>query len=104
MRRWFPPTACPARCAPFGRFSRLLAAAGRTILLPGFPPPLRIRPDGPPVCPLTTRCQSSSPAVLLHSFGVEPLICPPRRPDLKPFVERCIRTLKYECLYPQPPQ
>ena len=35
---------------------------------------------------------------------MEVVICPPQRPDLKPFVERCIRTLKYECLYPQPPQ
>lgn len=29
---------------------------------------------------------------------MEPVICPPHRPDLKPFVERCIATLKYEWL------
>jgi hypothetical protein len=31
-------------------------------------------------------------------LGVEPVICPPRRPDKKPYVERCVRTLKYEWL------
>jgi hypothetical protein len=35
---------------------------------------------------------------LLWSLGVEPIICPPHRPDLKPFVERCIGTLKHEWL------
>ena len=39
----------------------------------------------------------------LQCLGVEVVVCPPRRPDLKPFVERCIRTLKHECLYPQMP-
>jgi hypothetical protein len=29
---------------------------------------------------------------------VEPVICPPRRPDKKPVVERCIGTLKHEWL------
>ena len=35
---------------------------------------------------------------LLHALGVEPVICPPRRPDKKPYVERCIRTFKHEWL------
>lgn len=35
---------------------------------------------------------------LLHVLGVEPVICPPRRPDKKPYVERCIRTFKHEWL------
>jgi Integrase core domain len=35
----------------------------------------------------------------LLSLGIEPVLCPPRRPDLKPLVERCIRTLKHECLW-----
>ncbi len=34
----------------------------------------------------------------LQAVGVEPIICPPRRPDKKPYVERCIRTLKHEWL------
>jgi len=35
---------------------------------------------------------------LLRCLGIEDVICPPHRPDLKPFVERTIRTLKYEWL------
>ena len=35
----------------------------------------------------------------LRCLGIEPDICPPRRPDLKPFVERGVRTMKHECLY-----
>jgi transposase InsO family protein len=40
----------------------------------------------------------------LWCLGIEPDPTPPRRPDLKPFVERCIRTLKYECLWIHRPQ
>ncbi|GAB5426389.1 MAG: hypothetical protein Crog4KO_35360 [Crocinitomicaceae bacterium] len=36
-------------------------------------------------------------------IGIEPIVCPPRRPDKKGYVERVIRTLKYECLYIQKP-
>lgn len=32
-------------------------------------------------------------------IGMEPVVCPPRRPDLKPYIERSIRTIKYEKLY-----
>lgn len=32
------------------------------------------------------------------TLGVQVFICPPRRPDLKPFVERAIRTLEHECV------
>jgi len=35
---------------------------------------------------------------LLRVLGVEPVICPPRRPDKKPYVERCVRTFKHEWL------
>jgi Integrase core domain len=35
---------------------------------------------------------------LLHCLGLQVLICPPRRPDKKPFVERYNRTYEYECL------
>ncbi|MBI5928303.1 MAG: transposase [Chloroflexi bacterium] len=34
----------------------------------------------------------------LQMVGVEPVICPPRRPDKKPYVERCVRTFKQEWL------
>lgn len=39
----------------------------------------------------------------LLCLGITPDICPPRRPDLKPYVERFIRTQKEECLYPKKP-
>lgn len=39
----------------------------------------------------------------LLCLGVEVDICPPRRPDLKPFVERFIRNQKEECIYPRRP-
>lgn len=46
-----------------------------------------------------TRDSYPSPLVrFLRILGVEPVICPPHRPDRKPFVERAIRTLKYEWL------
>jgi len=40
--------------------------------------------------------RDSCPSILvrmLRVLGVEPIVCPPRRPDKKPVVERCIRTL-----------
>jgi hypothetical protein len=39
----------------------------------------------------------------LLCLGVTLDICPPRRPDRKPFVERFIRTQKEECVYPRQP-
>lgn len=46
-----------------------------------------------------------SPLVrFLLCIGVEPDPTPPRRPDLKPFVERSVRTLKYECLWEARPE
>jgi len=40
----------------------------------------------------------------LLALGVVPDITPPRKPTEKPFVERSIRTLKYEALYPRSPK
>ena len=34
----------------------------------------------------------------LLCLGIEPIICPPQRPDKNPFVERYHRTYEYECL------
>jgi hypothetical protein len=39
----------------------------------------------------------------LLCVGVTPDVCPPHRPDLKPYVERFIRTQKEECIYPDRP-
>jgi hypothetical protein len=33
----------------------------------------------------------------LQCLGIEPRVCPPRRPDKNPFVERYHRNFKYEC-------
>lgn len=39
----------------------------------------------------------------LLCVGITSDICPPRRPDLKAYVERFIRTQKEECIYPKRP-
>lgn len=39
----------------------------------------------------------------LLCVGVTPDVCPPHRPDLKPYVERFIRSQKEECIYPHRP-
>lgn len=39
----------------------------------------------------------------LLCLGVQPEVCPPRRPDLKPYVERFIRSFQEECVYPRRP-
>jgi len=47
------------------------------------------------------------PSALLRFFlcvGIEPVVCPPKRPDKNPFVERYHRNLKYECLLQEYPE
>ena len=39
----------------------------------------------------------------LLCVGIQPDVCPPKRPDLKPYVERFNRTQKEECIYPKSP-
>lgn len=79
---------------------RILA---QTFLLHGLPQRLRFDRDSRFVGSWTTDGYPSAWVRFLHCLGVEPVICPPRRPDLKPFVERLIRTIKYEKLYVQRP-
>lgn len=70
----------------------------RMFILCGLPKKLRMDRDPRFVWSWTT---DSFPAPLirfLRVVGVEEDICPPRRPDRKAYVERCIRTLKEECL------
>lgn len=46
------------------------------------------------------------PSVFMRTvlcLGLSLDICPPRRPDRKPYVERFIRTHKEECVYPRRP-
>jgi hypothetical protein len=75
-----------------------LDAVVRLFILYGMPKRLRFDRDVR-LFGSWTRDSYPSPLVcLLRCFGVEDIICPPHRPDLKPFVERCIQTLKYEWL------
>jgi len=80
------------------RADTALTAVTRLFLLNGLPKRLRFDRDPRLVWSWTA---DSFPAPLirfLHVLGVEPVICPPRRPDKKPYVERCIRTFKHEWL------
>jgi hypothetical protein len=40
----------------------------------------------------------------LRVLGIEPVVCPPRRPDKKPIIERLIYSLKHEHLSKYAPQ
>lgn len=75
-----------------------LQAVAQLLLLHGCPKQLRFDRD-PRLWGSWTRDSYPSPLVrFLRVMGIEPIVCPPRRPDKKPFVERCIRTLKEEWL------
>lgn len=62
--------------------------------------PKRLRFDRDPrLWGAWTRDSYPSPLIrFLRVLGIEPVVCPPHRPDLKPVVERTIQTLKYEWL------
>ena len=80
-----------------------LQAVARLFALHGLPQRLRLDRDSRWVGSWTNDGYPSAFVRFLLCLRVEPVICPPRRPDLKPFVERCIRTLKHECLLEQRP-
>jgi hypothetical protein len=80
------------------RAATALDALQRLFAAQGLPQRLRFDRD-PRLWGAWTRDSYPSPWVrVLHALGVTPVICPPHRPDKKPFVERCIGTLKYEWL------
>lgn len=82
------------------RFHAHSALEGLTQLLlsQGLPQRLRFDRDAR-LFGSWTRDSYPSPFIrFLRCLGIEPVVCPPRRPDLKPFVERGIRTIKEECL------
>jgi len=81
-----------------------LRAVARLLLLNGLPQWLRFDRDSRFVGSWAMDGYPSPLLRFLLCLGVEPDPTPPRRPDLKPFVERCIRTLKYECLWEQRPE
>jgi len=75
-----------------------LEAIARLFILKGLPKRLRFDRDTRFVASWTSDSYPSALVRFLHAVGVEPIVCPPRRPDLKPVVERTIKTLKYEWL------
>jgi len=80
------------------RAESALDAVIRLFAAHGIPKRLRFDRD-PRLWGSWTRDSFPSPLVrLLHALNVEPLVCPPRHPDKKPMVERCIGTLKHEWL------
>jgi transposase InsO family protein len=80
-----------------------LEALARLLVLHGVPERLRFDRDVR-LWGAWTRDSYPSPFIrFLRVLGVEPDVCPPHRPDLKPFVERCIGTLKHEWFARQRP-
>jgi len=75
-----------------------LQAVARLLLLHGLPQRLRFDRDSRFVGAWTRDSYPSALIRFLRVIGVEPIVCPPRRPDLKPFVERTIGTLQHEWL------
>ena len=82
---------------------RVLAALAQTFLTHGLPQRLRFDRDTRFVGSWTTDGYPSAWIRFLCCLGVEPVVCPPRRPDKKPFIERLIGTIKHEKLYIQRP-
>jgi hypothetical protein len=80
------------------RAESAIEAVIRLFAAHGLPKRLRFDRD-PRLWGSWTRDSYPSPFIrLLHALSVEPIVCPPHRPDKKPMVERCIGTLKYEWL------
>ena len=75
-----------------------LEAVARLLLSQGMPKRLRFDRDSRLVGSWTRDSYPSPLLRFLRVVGVEPVVCPPYRPDLKPFVERTIKTLKREWL------
>lgn len=82
----------------------VLDAVAKLFILCGLPKRIRFDRDVR-LWGAWTRDSYPAPFVrFLRVLGIKDVVCPPRRPDLKPFVERCIKTLKYEWFarkYPQ---
>lgn len=75
-----------------------LEAIVRMFLLNGLPKRIRLDRDPRFVASWSSDSYPAALIRLLWVLGVKPIVCPPRRPDKKPFVERAIRTLKEEWL------
>ncbi len=75
-----------------------LEAVARLFVINGLPKRLRLDRDPRFVGSWTGDSYPSALVRFLRVMGVQEVICPPRRPDLKPFVERCVKTVKEEWL------
>jgi hypothetical protein len=80
------------------RADSALAAVERLFRWHGLPKRLRFDRDPRLVWSWTADSYPAPLLKFLYVLGVEPVICPPRRPDKKPYVERCVRTFKHEWL------
>lgn len=86
------------------RAESALEALAKLFLLHGVPKRLRFDRD-PRLWGAWTRDSYPSPMIrFLRGVGIEPVVCPPRRPDKKPIVERLIYTFKHEWLAKYCPQ
>ncbi|MFZ6030626.1 MAG: integrase core domain-containing protein [Chloroflexota bacterium] len=88
--------------ADFNAESALLAVAD-ILRTHGCPKRIRIR-DPRWVGSSSGKDFPSALLRFLVAVGIEPIVCPPQRPDKNPFVERYHRNLKYECLLRSCPQ
>lgn len=80
------------------RADSALEALMRLFLMCGMPKRLRFDRDPRFVWSWSADSFPAPMVKLLHVLGVEPVICPARKPWKKPYVERCIRTFKEEWL------
>lgn len=87
----------------FNAESALLAVAG-VLLSSGLPQKLRFDNDTRFVGNWLSDGYPSPLMRFLLCIGVEPDVVEPGKPYHKPFVERAIRTLKYECLWQERPE
>ena len=81
-----------------------LMAVVRLLILTGLPQKLRFDNDTRYVGNWLTDGYPSPLMRLLLCLGVEPDLVAPGKPYHKPFAERSVRTLKYECLWLDPPK
>lgn len=75
-----------------------LEAVARLLVIHGLPKRLRFDRDSRLVGAWTRDSYPSPLIRFLRVLGIEPVVCPPYRPDKKPIVERTIQTLKSEWL------
>ena len=81
-----------------------LVAMASTLLQQGMPRCIVFDRDPRFVGSWTAEDFPSAFMRFLLSLGIEVVVCPPQRPDLKPFVERYFRTLETECVQVKHPQ